>query len=86
MIHPILYEINTRCWLRDLSSIQGRAVTLGNVPETELDRWCDLGFSHLWLMGVWTPGPRSRARSLEDARLRNTLDRVLPGWSEDDVP
>ena len=26
--HPLLYEINTRCWLRLLSDQQGRGVTL----------------------------------------------------------
>ena len=28
MTHPILYEINTRCWLRELSDQLGRPVTL----------------------------------------------------------
>ena len=51
-VNPILYEINTRCWLRELSATQDRAVTLGKVPEEEFARWRELGFTHIWLMGV----------------------------------
>jgi hypothetical protein len=57
MIHPLVYEINTRCWLRRLSEQQERAVTLDSIPGSEFDRWERLGFTHLWLMGVWSTGP-----------------------------
>jgi len=32
MEHPLLYQINTRCWLRDLSARHKRTVTLADVP------------------------------------------------------
>ncbi|MDB6021813.1 MAG: alpha amylase catalytic region [Pedosphaera sp.] len=86
MTHPLLYEVNTRCWLRRLSGEQGRAVTLGNVPDDEFARWQNLGFTHVWAMGVWTTGPRSRALAMESAELRNTFTKILPGWSKHDVP
>ena len=35
MTHPLLYEINTRCWLRELSERLGRHVTLADVPEED---------------------------------------------------
>src|ERR1051325_5141371 len=66
---PLVYEINTRCWLRDLSAGAGGPVTLGRVPEAEVERFKRLGFTHVWLMGVWKVGPRSRAHSLEHFRL-----------------
>jgi glycosidase len=84
--HPILYEINTRCWLRELSEQQGGRITLANVPEAEFTRWRRLGFTHLWLMGVWTTGPRCRALSLKSRSLQDTFNKILPGWTEDDVP
>jgi len=86
MPHPLLYEINTRCWLRSLSVEQGRAVTLADVPDTEFDRWQKLGFTHIWAMGVWTTGPRSRAHALDDAGMRQTFAKLLPDWRPDDTP
>jgi hypothetical protein len=85
MAHPLLYEVNTRCWLRALSEVSGAAVTLANVPDSELARWQEFGFTHLWLMGVWTTGPRSRAEALNHPELRRAYDQVLPGWQEADV-
>jgi hypothetical protein len=84
--HPILYEINTRCWLRELSEQQGGKITLANVPDTEFARWRRLGFTHLWLMGVWTTGPRCRSLDLKSRGLQDTFNKILPGWTEDDVP
>jgi Alpha amylase, catalytic domain len=85
MPHPLLYEINTRCWLRELAERLGRDVTLATVPDDEFTRWRKLGFTHIWLMGVWTTGPRARALALSHPELRKTFDEVLPGWQEQDV-
>jgi hypothetical protein len=65
MSAPILYEINTRVWLRELSERTGRAVTLADVPESEIARWKELGFTHIWLMGVWQVGPKARDIALK---------------------
>jgi glycosidase len=85
MPHPLLYEINTRCWLRALSEKSGTAITLANVPDSEFAGWQKLGFTHIWLMGVWTTGPRARAEALKHPELRRAYDQVLPGWQEADV-
>jgi hypothetical protein len=85
MNHPLLYEINTRCWLRELSERAGRLLTLAEVTAAELARWVQLGFTHVWLMGVWPSGPRSRAAAHASPGLRQDFERVLPGWREDDV-
>jgi len=82
---PLLYEINTRAWLRALAEQTGKALTLANVPEAEFAAWRDLGFTHIWLMGVWTTGPLARAEALKHSDLRQAYDRVLPGWTEADV-
>ena len=81
----MLYEINTRCWLRGLSEKGGAAVTLANVPVAEFAGWQEMGFTHIWLMGVWTTGPRARAEALKHPDLRAAYDAVLPGWTEADV-
>ena len=59
MEYPLLYEINTRCWLRDLSNHQHRTYTLANVPEDGIRVLAKTGFTHIWLMGVWTTGPHA---------------------------
>ena len=85
MSHPLLYEVNTRCWLRALSEESGAPVTLANVPESELGQWRKLGFTHIWLMGVWATGPRARAEALQHPELRQAYNQVLPGWRNEDV-
>src|SRR5208337_2510940 len=86
MPYPLLLEINTRCWLREISDRIGREITLGNVPESEILAWRQNGFTHVWLMGAWTTGPRSRAQALTNPDLCRIYSEVLPGWSEADVP
>ena len=36
--YPMLYQINTRVWLTELSSALGRRATLDDIPDAELDR------------------------------------------------
>lgn len=61
MDHPLVFELNTRCWLRELSDAAGTSLTLATVPESEFVNWKNSGFTHLWLMGVWKSGPKVRA-------------------------
>ena len=85
MRHPILYEINTRCWLRELSEKAAQPVTLANIPETEFANWQRLGFTHIWLMGAWTSGPLARAEALKQPGLLTLYSQTLPDWTEADV-
>ena len=85
MNYPLLYEINTRCWLRELSATAGRALTLAEIPDSEIEGWRARGFTHIWLMGVWTTGARSREIALKHPDLRREYDAVLPGWKDADV-
>lgn len=83
--HPLLYEINTRVWLRQLTARERRPVTLANVPDSELAEWQRLGFTHIWLMGVWSGGPRSRAKAMETPAQREEYAKVLPDCRDDDI-
>ena len=82
---PLLYEINTRCWLLELSDGCGRPIKLGNVPESQFEQWQQFGFTHIWLMGVWSTGPRARAQALDHLGLRQSYSDVFPNWAEADV-
>jgi hypothetical protein len=83
--HPLLYQINTRCWLHDLSARLKKPVTLASVPDTEFQFWQKSGFTHIWLMGVWTTGAQARQIAIQHPDLRGEYDKVLPGWTEADV-
>jgi glycosidase len=81
----VLYEINTRCWLRELTARHGRPITLANVPEDEFSLWRQLGFTHIWLMGVWSGGPRARSEALSSPRQRQVYSAALPDCRDEDV-
>jgi hypothetical protein len=85
MNHPLLYEINTRCWLRELSLTYGEEITLANVPPSEFAGWQQRGFTHIWLMGAWTVGSRVRAEAFKHADLINAYNHLLPGWKPEDI-
>ena len=85
MTHPLLYEINTRCWLREMSLARGANITLANVPESEFAFWQQRGFTHIWLMGVWTTGTRAHAEAFKHADLINAYNTLLPGWEPEDI-
>jgi hypothetical protein len=70
MTQPLLFEINTRCWLRALSDRLGRPVTLATAPEEEITSWKKRGFTHIWLMGVWAAGPKARDFALTQPDIR----------------
>jgi hypothetical protein len=84
--HPVVYEINTRVWLAELTpAAAGARATLEDVPDEELARIEALGVDHVWLMGVW----RTSARSQEIARahpgLAGEYRRALPDYTLEDV-
>lgn len=83
---PLIYEINTWVWLRELSSIYGRSVSLAKVPSTEWEAIADLGIDAVWLMGVWERSPAGIRTSMADPTLLASLRQALPDFAvEDDV-
>lgn len=82
---PLLYEVYTRQWLSSLSRKKGRDIDLWGVPEDEIDGWAERGFSHIWLMGLWPTGARSRQEALRHVDLRRAYDDALPGWTDVDI-
>ena len=62
--YPLLYQINTRVWLTELSQKLGRSATLDDIPDAELDRLAEMGFDWVWFLSVWQTGPvRSKSRA-----------------------
>jgi glycosidase len=70
---PLVYEINTRIWLKKLSREQNRSVTLANIPDTEFTFFRTCGFDMVWLMGVWKPSQYSKAIATAHPGLRSSF-------------
>lgn len=83
--HPILYEVNTRVLLNELSAQAGKTITLDKIPDALLDEWADLRFDAIWLMGVWTTGALGVQIAREHEGLRREYQKALPDFSDDDV-
>jgi hypothetical protein len=73
----LLFEINTRCWLRSLSNPHGKPVTLAAVPDADLASWKKRGFTHIWLMGVWATGPKTRELACAQPSLRTASGQAF---------
>ncbi|MGQ9589818.1 MAG: alpha-amylase family glycosyl hydrolase [Planctomycetota bacterium] len=82
--HPLLLEVPARTWLSELSERAGRKVTLGDVPEEDLDALADLGFDAVWLMGAWTTGPDAAAIARLEPALQPSYFRSLPDYRPSD--
>jgi hypothetical protein len=76
--HPFLYEINARHWLYELKLQAGRQLTLSDIPAKEFAEWKRLGFTHIWLMGVWRCGPITES-------ARGHWAKLLPDFRDEDV-
>jgi glycosidase len=83
--YPTVYEINAWVWLSELSRAHGRPLTLGDVPQTELERLADYRFDALWLMGVWERSPGARQISRTHPELLEEYRRTLSDYTEADV-
>jgi glycosidase len=83
--YPLVYELNTRVWLRELSARHGRTVTLATVPAEELAPLGTLGFDAVWLMGVWATGPEAVWAARHDSRMREEYERALPDVTDADI-
>jgi glycosidase len=82
---PLMYEVYVRQWLHGLSVRKQRDIDLWAVPEDELDTWVSRGITHVWMMGIWPTGQKSRHQAVEHADLRRAYDDALPGWTDVDV-
>jgi len=84
-LYPSLYQINTRVWLTRLSQGLGRAVTLDDVPDAELDRLAAMGFDWVWLLSVWQTGQAGRCVSRANPEWRREFQETLPDLREEDI-
>jgi hypothetical protein len=84
--YPLLYQINTRVWLTEWSRRLGRAATLDDIPDTELDRMAESGFDWVWFLSVWQTGLRGQQVSRSNPEWRKEFEETLPDLREEDIP
>ncbi len=83
--NPLLYQLNTRVYLRELSTHLGRAATLDDVPDELLDWLAAQGFDWLYLLGVWQTGLAALHMSLTHPGLNEEYRHSLPDFRTEDV-
>ncbi|MYW63349.1 alpha-amylase [Streptomyces sp. SID8379] len=82
---PVIHEVNTRVWLRELGLRIGRPVGLAEVPKDIWDEVTPAGVDAVWLMGVWERSPLGRSIALDNPTLRAAFDAAVPGVGEEDI-
>ncbi len=82
--NPKIYEINTWPWLKYLSEIYNKPVTLQNIPEEIYRKNINL-FDAIWLMGVWERSPASKKIAFENPDLQNEYHKALHEFRDEDV-
>ncbi len=83
--HPLLYQINTRVWLTDLSRQLGHPATLDDIPDEHLDGLERLGFDWIYFLGVWQTGATGREVSRSNSVWRVDYEALLNDLQEDDI-
>ena len=84
--YPSLYQINTRVWLTQLARELGRAATLDDIPDAELDHLAEKGFDWTWFLSVWQTGLAAQRVSRQNPEWRKEFQETLPDLKEEDIP
>jgi len=85
-MYPSLYQLNSRVRLTELSRPRGRAATLDDITDAELDRVAAMGFDWVWLLSVWQTGLAGRRVSRTNPEWRREFLETLPDLTDDDIP
>lgn len=83
--YPMLYEINTRVWLTELSGQLARSATLDDIPDGELDHIAGLGVDWVWFLSVWQTGHAAQVVSRTNSEWRREFQETLPDLQEQDI-
>jgi hypothetical protein len=83
--YPSLYQINTRVLLTELARTRGRAATLDDIPDAELDRLAGMGFDWIWFLSVWRTGAAGQRASRANPEWRHEFEETLPDLRDEDI-
>ncbi|WP_371802076.1 alpha-amylase family glycosyl hydrolase [Candidatus Lokiarchaeum ossiferum] len=82
--HPLIYEINTWPWLKDLSNQYGVQIFLDNLPEEIIIQEL-ASYDAIWLMGIWERSPQGQKIAQTHPGLQKEYQRVLKDLKEEDI-
>jgi len=82
---PVIYEINTAIWLKELRQKYQKRINLTNIPAREYDELASLGFNAIWLMGVWKRSTAGLAIAKEHDGIMKDLREALPDLEDEDI-
>lgn len=82
--NPLIYEINTLVWLRELSLGQDKQLTLSDVPDNIWDELGKMNIDAIWLMGVWTRSPECIKISGTNQNNLADFRKALPDFEASD--
>ncbi|MGI5452924.1 alpha-amylase [Streptomyces sp. CA-249302] len=84
-VQPVVHEVNTRVWLREIAARTGRITGLRDVPKDAWDEITPHGVDAVWLMGVWERSPEGRAIALRDPALCEAFTDAVPDIREEEI-
>lgn len=84
-LNPLLYQLNTRVLLTEMSQRLGRTTTLDDIPDQELVRLKDQGFDWVWLLSVWQTGETGKHISRTNEGWLKDFKETLPDLRDDDI-
>jgi len=82
----MLYQVNTRVWLRELSTKLGYTATLDDIPDKDLDEFAKTGFEWIWFLSVWQTGSQGERISRKNTEWLKEFRETLDDFTENDVP
>ncbi len=82
---PHIYQINTWTWLYALSQKYNKTITLGSIPQAEIDQLASYHVDIIWLMGIWQRSPAGVDIARNHPGLQGDYARVLPDYTDADV-
>jgi len=82
--NPVIYEINTWVWLKELTQAHKTCVTLATVPREQWDSIADLNVDAVWFMGVWARSAAGIAIANQNQGLLADFRRALPDFRTED--
>jgi hypothetical protein len=78
-VHPVIYQVNTRVWLTELSKPLGRPASLDDIPDAELDRLVKMGLraeaTHFVTLQHTALGPLDEPLLCGDKALAGSLSK-----------
>ena len=82
---PLIYNLDARVHLRQLSQESGRTITLAEVPDAEIEKWSASHFDAIWLFGVWETSKQSRLIAQNNLHMTDESTTLVPDWKSDDI-